>query len=426
MTSLGLLIGVGVAAFVVILIVVSRLLHICQPNEVLIFSGGRRVLADGRTVGYQIIKGGRRVRRPLFEAVDRMDLTNMPIELAVTGAYSKGGIPLNVHGIANVKIAGEHPMLDNAIERFLGVDRARIMAVAKETLEGNLRGVLATLTPEEVNTDKIKFAQSLLTEAEEDLRHIGLELDTLKIQDVSDDVNYLDSIGRKQSAEVQKHAAIAEARNKSASAMQSAQNHQTTEISQLEAQLGTLRADMARRVTDAQTKSLAMVAEAKGQVASKLARAQAELDVQRARVEQVRRQLQADVLEPARANKAAAEAAAKGDASRIVEQGRANAAAMQEIAASWRHVGENARQVFLMQKVNELMRIVMSSVGDLKVDRLTMLGGVGGNGAGGDLAGKLIAMSEQLKAATGLDVVQAVRARMSGQAAPPAVPALGK
>jgi flotillin len=317
-------------------------------------------------------------------------------------------------------------MLDNAIERFLGVDRARIMAVAKETLEGNLRGVLATLTPEEVNTDKIKFAQSLLTEAEEDLRHIGLELDTLKIQDVSDDVDYLDSIGRKQSAEVLKHAAIAEARNKSASAIQSAQNHQTTEISQIEAQLGTLRADMARRVTDAQTKSVAMVAEAKGQVASKLARAQAELDVQRARVEQVRRQLQADVLEPARANKAAAEAAAKGDAAAIVEQGRADAAAMQEIAASWRHVGDNARQVFLMQKVNELMRIVMSSVGDLKVDRLTMLGGVGGNGAGGDLAGKLIAMSEQLKAATGLDVVQAVRARMSGQGMPPAVPAAGK
>ena len=209
MTSVALLIAVGVVAAIVLLIVMTRLLYICQPNEVLIFSGARRVLATGRVVGYQIIKGGRRVRRPLIEAVDRMDLTNMPIELAVTGAYSKGGIPLNVHGIANVKIAGEQPMLDNAIERFLGVDRARIMAVAKETLEGNLRGVLATLTPVEVNADKIKFAQSLLTEAEEDLRHIGLELDTLKIQDVSDDVNYLDSIGRKQSAEVQKHAAIA-------------------------------------------------------------------------------------------------------------------------------------------------------------------------------------------------------------------------
>jgi flotillin len=204
--------------------------------------------------------------------------------------------------------------------------------------------------------------------------------------------------------------------------MQSAQNHQTTEISRLDAQLGTLRADMARRVTDAQTKALAMVAEAKGQVASKLARAQAELDVQKARVEQVRRQLQADVLEPARAQKAAAEATAKGEAASIVEQGRATAAAMQEIATTWRRVGDNARQVFLMQKVDGLMRIVMSSAGDLKVDRLTVLGGIGGNGGNGgssDLAGKLIAMSEQLKAATGLDMVQAVRERVAGKPAQP-------
>jgi hypothetical protein len=72
-----------------------------------------------------------------------------------------------------------------------------------------------------------------------------------------------------------------------------------------------------------------------------------------------------------------------------------------------------------MQKVDALMRIVMSSAGDLKVDRLTVLGGIGGNGGSGDLAGKLIAMSEQLKAATGLDVVQAVRERVVGKPVPP-------
>jgi flotillin len=419
MSPIGILIGAGLLAAFVLFIVMVKLMHICQPNEVLIFSGAKRRLADGRELGYQIIKGGRRVRRPLFEVVDRMDLTNMPIELAVTGAYSKGGIPLNVHGIANVKIAGEQPMLDNAIERFLGVERHRIMAVAKETLEGNLRGVLATLTPEEVNADKIKFAQSLLNEAEDDLRHIGLELDTLKIQDVSDEVNYLDSIGRKQSAEVLKNATIAEARNKSDAAAQSAQNRQQTEISRIDAQLGTLRADMARRITDAETMGVAVVAEAKGDVVAKLARAKAELDVQQARVEQVRRQLQADVLEPARAQKAAAEAQAKGDAANIVEQGRATAAALREIATSWRRVGENARQIFLMQKVDQLMRIVMSTAGDLKVDRLTVLGGGSDGATGTDLAAKLIGLSEQLKAATGVDVVSALRERLAGAGALP-------
>jgi len=192
------LLVVAVVFGIVLSMVLTRFLYICQPNEVLVFSGGQRA-SVGRKVGYRIIKGGRALRIPLLETVDSMDLTNMPIEVAVQGAYSKGGIPVNVHGIANVKVAGEQPVLDNAIERFLGVDRGRIMAIAKDTLEGNLRGVLATLTPEELNEDKIKFAQSLLAEAEDDLRRLGLELDTLKIQDVSDDVGYLDSIGRKQS-----------------------------------------------------------------------------------------------------------------------------------------------------------------------------------------------------------------------------------
>ena len=330
MTLIVTLVVVAIAFAIVLSMVLARFLYICQPNEVLVFSGGQRASA-GRKVGYRIIKGGRALRLPLLETVDSMDLTNMPIEVGVQGAYSKGGIPVNVHGIANVKVAGEQPVLDNAIERFLGVDRGRIMAIAKEALEGNLRGVLATLTPEELNQDKIKFAQSLLAEAEDDLRRIGLELDTMKIQDVSDDVGYLDSIGRKQSAEVQKTALIAEARAKAESATQAARNHQETELSKIEAQIATARADNARRLADAQTRSGALVAEAQGQVASQLARAEGELDVQKARIEQVKRKLAADVLEPARAAKAAAEANAKGAAAQIVEQGRATASAMGEI-----------------------------------------------------------------------------------------------
>jgi flotillin len=415
------LVPLAVVAFIVLMILVSRLLYICQPNEVLIFSGGQR--SAGRR-GYRIIKGGRAVRMPLFEKVDRMDLTNMPIEVQVKSAYSKGGIALNVHGIANVKIAGEPPVLDNAIERFVGVDRARIMAVAKETLEGNLRGVLATLTPEEVNEDKIKFAQSLLSEAEDDLRRLGLELDTLKIQDVSDDVGYLDSIGRRQSAEVQKRALIAEARSRAESAIQAASNRQETESSQIEAQLGTLRAENARRVADAQTRGAAMIAEAKGEVASRLARAEADLEVQRARVEQVRRQLQADVLEPARAQKAAAEATAKGEAATIIEQGRATGHAMEEIATTWRRVGPAAREVFLMQKVDELMRIIMGTVGELKVERLTMLGGPGAGGTDvAGLTGRLVAANEQLKAAVGVDLLRAVEAKVAGKTAADGSPA---
>ena len=417
----GTLVGIVLVFLAVLYAVVRNLLYICQPNEVLIFIGGRTVTAK-RHVGYRIIKGGRAVRVPFFELVDRMDLTNMPIEVAVAGAYSKGGIPLNVHGIANVKIAGEQPVLDNAIERFLGVPRERIMEMAKETLEGNLRGVLATLTPEELNEDKIKFAQSLLSEAEDDLRALGLELDTLKIQDVSDDLGYLDGIGRKQSAEVQKNAVIAEARSKAEALIRAAQNHEETEISRIQAQRGTMEAEIGRRKVDAETRVAAVVAEARGRVSARIARAEADVEVQRARVEQTRRRLQADVLEPARAQRAADEAAAKGAAAMIVEQGRATATALEEIANTWRSVGNGAREVFLMQKVDGLVSIVMGSVSELKVEKLTVLGGLGSGagapGGGGDLPGKLIAANEQIKAVSGVDLIRAVQQRIASGAEP--------
>ncbi len=207
--------GVGfitvVVALLVLVIILRRMVYICPPNAVLIFSGGHHKLADGRTIGYRVVQGGRGIRIPLVEVVDRMDLTNMMIELKVGGAYSKGGIPLNVQGVANVKVSSKNDQLANAIERLLGMNRDQIMSIARETLEGNLRGVLSTLTPEEVNTDREKFAGELLHEADHDLARLGLELDTLKIQHVSDDKGYLSSIGRRQTAELFKRSRIAEA-----------------------------------------------------------------------------------------------------------------------------------------------------------------------------------------------------------------------
>jgi flotillin len=404
------------ALALLVMAMVRKLLYICPPNEVLIFSGARKA-RPGQRGGYKIIKGGRKIRVPLFEVVDRMDLTNMPIDLEVKGAYSRGGIPLNVVGIANVKVAGSSPILDNAVERFLGKPRSEIMEIAKDTLEGNLRGVLATLTPEEVNEDKIKFAQALLAEAAEDLNRLGLNLDTLKIQDVSDDVKYLDSIGRRRSAEIQRKALIAEAENRSAAAVRDAENMQDTELKRVDAQKATVTAENQRRITDAVTRGEAMVAEERGKVAATLAQANAEVDVQTARIERERRRLSADVLEPARADKAAKENDAKGAAARIVEQGRAEADAMRSITTTWKAAGVQARDVLLVQKLEPVMREVLGTMGDLSIDKVTMLGlGSGEALEGGErsLTRRLIEGNEQLKAALGVDVAQALVTKLGG------------
>ena len=182
--------------FVALYLMVKKLLWVSTPNEALIFSGTTRQLGDGRSVGFRFVRGGRALRRPLVEKVDVLDLSMFTVVVNVTAAFSKGGIPLTVQGVANVKLPGEDPLLSNTVERFLGRSREEIYYIAKETLEGNLRGVLASLTPEEVNEDKQAFATKLLDEAEHDMSRIGLVLDTLKIQNVTDEVNYLQSIGR--------------------------------------------------------------------------------------------------------------------------------------------------------------------------------------------------------------------------------------
>src|SRR5215510_15387217 len=116
--SNAILVGaVGIlVALLVVAIIISRIIYICPPNEVLIFSGGHRRVpgTDDRVVGYRVVQGGRGIRIPLIEVVDRTDLTNMVIELRVQGAYSRGGIPLNVQGVANVKVSSKSGQLANA------------------------------------------------------------------------------------------------------------------------------------------------------------------------------------------------------------------------------------------------------------------------------------------------------------------------
>ena len=208
---LGIWIAATAISIGIILAFIKANLRICHPNEILVFSGKKRKLKDGTVVGYRYIKGGRGLKIPIVESVTRLPLTTVPIELELSGALTNGIIPVNIQAMANVKIAGsEEEGLSNALERFLGRNLNDVSQIARETLEGSLRGVLATLTPEEANSKRLEFAEKVATEARADLQKLRLVLDTFKIQHLSDHEGYLDAIGRKKNAEVIKEAKIVE------------------------------------------------------------------------------------------------------------------------------------------------------------------------------------------------------------------------
>ncbi len=399
---IGVVLVVGVGSVILIAQAARNLLYICEPNEVLVFSGRRRVTPEGER-GYRIVKGGRAWRVPLVERVDRLDLTNMIIEVAVNGAYSKGGIPLNVQGVANLKIAGHEPRLGAAVERLLGKAREEVSQIAKDLLEGNLRGVLSQLTPEEVNEDKIAFAEKLLEEAEHDLGKLGLVLDTLKVQNVHDDRGYLDSIGRKSSAEIIKKSRIAEAKAKAAAIVRDSENRQRARLQQVESEGEIAAAQAERRVRDAITRATAMMAEETGKVNAEVARAEAALGAEAARVQQVRLQLEADVIQPAIADMEANIAAARGAAAPILENGRNSAQVLGEMIRVWQAAGPSARDVFLFQKLQPILDEMVGTLDNLHVEQLTHLPAGDAGGARG-----VVRVVEEVKAAFGLDLPRAV------------------
>ncbi|ACK66917.1 band 7 protein [Rippkaea orientalis PCC 8801] len=390
--------GLGTGAS---LLVIRNHYYICQPSEVLIFAGSQQKKSTGEMAGYRLVKGGSSIRLPLIEEVFRMDLTNMIIDLKVVNAYAKGGVPLTVAGVANIKIAGEEPIIHNAIERLLGKKRTEIEELAKETLEGNLRGVLSSLTPEQANADQLAFAKTLLEEAEDDLEKLGLVLDSLQIQTISDNVCYLDSIGRKQQAELFRDARIAEAKAKAESIIKNSANMRTTALRRIQRDLEIAKADAEKRVRDTQTKRTAMIAEVESVVMAELAKFQAEVGVQTARIKQVEQQLQAEVIAPAEAECQEKIAQAKGESAKIIEDGKAQAEGAKQLALSWKTAGINAKEIFLFQKLEVLLQLIAESVPEIAIENVTVI-----DSKQGSSIPKLAAFMEQLKQTTGVDVAK--------------------
>jgi flotillin len=425
--------GITFVGFFFLLIFIKKLLIICHPNEIVILSGRKRSLPDGSIVGYRIIRGGRALRIPIIEKAARMSLEVIPIELHVSNCYSKGGIPLTVNAIANIKIDSKEPTLGNSVERFLGMKREEILQIAKDTLEGNLRGVLASLTPEEVNEDRLKFAHTLIDEAEDDLKQLGLQLDTLKIQNVVDEAGYLDSIGRRKTAEVLAQARTAEAERQSEAERAEAVSRQEAEVAKAKSELAIKNAQIDKdreirvnqtlaqqqieiennnlRVKKAELEKISIIKENEAQIAGEITKVKYEQEMEQERIALQQRRLMADVIEPARAKKEATELEAKAQAALIIESGNANLEIFKRTTELFQKAGSDAERIMILNMFPKILEQLTSVVQDVNIDRISVIdnGGQGSDGSGlskviNQLPSAVVNFGEVVKNATGIDI----------------------
>src|SRR5579864_9123269 len=415
--------AVAVLAMVAVGYVIAYLAFLKKagPNEVIVVSGRGKV---------NFISGGAGMVVPLFHTWNRLSLEVMTLEVTTPEVYTAQGVPIAVDGVAQIKIKKDDASLHAAAERFLGKRPEEIAKIALETVQGHLRGILGTLTVENIYMSRDQFAQKVQEISAGDLGNMGLGIDSFTIRHIRDKHGYLEALGKPRIAEVKRTASVAEAmaakeaaiaeanadrsrrqQEADASARRAAEiaNSQAAQaIADQQAIANRKRADT-EMAYDLQKKTMQIQieeqeikrrereldatvkrqADAKRYEIETLASAERQrvetgAEAERSRLATVAEGEKARGLAAAEVTRATGLAQAEADRARgIAEaqirqaQGLAEALAMEKKAEAWRNYGEAAVLQILAPVLPEIARAVAEPLS--RIDRITMVA-TGGNG----------------------------------------------
>ena len=398
--TVGITIGI-LALFIVlaIIIVIAKLVVVGHPNEMLIITGGRG--RDG--LGYRTVIGGRKIVIPVINKVTRLNLRNMQVALEVK-AQSGGGkmMPVIVTGVANVKVSSDPAERGAAIERFLGQPVQELQRVARETLEGGLRAVIGKMTPEEIVEDRDKFVATVMQEVSDDFRKLGLLIDSVNIQNVHDEVQYLESIARKARAEVISAARKAEASRAAEAVIKEAEANADARKAKAnrDAEAKTIEAESLQKAEQARYSAETAIAESenllrirKAELAREAALKEAEQQKAAAQAEQER--LRATEVAKALADRDVAKAKAEGDAASVFEEGKSRGAAIEQIGKAIQ-ANPDALKVMLVEMMPNVVRYLAATLKEVDLGNVTVIDGGDGRAMAGAAMGRARMLSESL------------------------------
>merc|ERR1719245_1032187 len=139
----------------------------------------------------------------------------MTLEVRSQRVYTEKGVPISVIGTAQVKINGENTeMLEKAAEQFGGKHADEITRICLETMEGHQRAIMGNMTVEEIYKERKVFSERVFDTASKNLVEMGIQVISYTLKDIRDEVGYLASLGKAQTAQVKKNAIVGEAEAK--------------------------------------------------------------------------------------------------------------------------------------------------------------------------------------------------------------------
>ena len=336
--------------------------HTVGPNHALIVSGG--------SSEPKLKVGGRMFVLPFLQKAQIISLEVMTLQVNTARVYTKEGVSVSVDGVAQVKVGRSEEAIRTAAEQFLGKNVRQISEVALQTLEGQQRAILGTMTVEDIYRDRVAFAEQVREVAATDMTNMGLEIVSFSIRDIQDEQGYLEALGVRRTAEVKRDAAIGEAQAERDAGIKEASADQQRQAARFEADTSiaaserdfqtqkaaydqqvnarTAEAELAYALQEAKTRQQIRGEELQIEVVER----QKQIEVQQQEIIRRERELDATVRRPAEAERDQLELIAEGNRRRIRVESEAQRYKLETVAE-----GERSRIIAEAQADAESIRL---------------------------------------------------------------------
>lgn len=408
---------VGVVVLIALIIAILSRYRKCPSDKVLVIYGKVGSEKNGQARSAKCIHGGAAFILPVLQSYQYLDLTPISINVDLKNALSKQNIRIDVPSRFTVGISTEPGIMQNAAERLLGLKMNEIQELAKDIIFGQLRLVVATMDIEEINTDRDKFLLAVSNNVEIELKKIGLRLINVNVTDINDESGYIDALGKEAAAKAINDAkkSVAEKDRDGEIGKANALRDQRIQVSaanaiaikgENDAKIEVAQSEAARREKEAEALRIATAAEAVQNAKAREEAYNAQREAEETRANLERATQQADVIVKAQIAKEQAEIAAeaeaevmrrkaKGEADAIYAKMEAQANGAREIlqkqAEGLKEIvnaaggnADNAVKLIVSDKLEELMRIQVDAIKNIKIDKVT----VWDSGASGNPDGK--------------------------------------
>lgn len=415
-------VAVVVLALLILVIVATRYKK-CPSDKVMVIYGAVGKTKEGTARSSRCIHGGAAFVWPFVQAYSFLDLTPISINVDLKNALSRQNIRIDVPSRFTVGISTEAGVMQNAAERLLGLKLMDIQDLAKDIILGQLRLVIALMDIEEINSDRDKFQEAIFRNVEGELKKIGLRLINVNVTDINDESGYIDALGKeatakaindakKSVAEKNRDGSIGEANALKDERIQVAIANSTAVEGENESQGRVAQSNAKRREIEAEAERAASVAEMIAEANAKKEAYKAEQEAESARALREKATQEADVLVRVEVDKrrmeleaeAAAEMArrkARGQADALLAMKQAEAQGQLEILTKQAEgfekivkaaggVADDAVKMLLSDKIEDLVKLQVEAIKNIKIDKVTVWDSMGGGKEGGSTTSNFI------------------------------------